>query len=77
MTDHLWHNNLVYVAMEFPIKLTKVYALNVQTKVWSDTKIVVMGSATGMAIDDDEILTLKICENKERGLNDFYRFPLK
>jgi len=67
----------VYVALEFPVKLTKVYAFNWESKLWSDTKIVVMGHSTGMFIDESNVLVLKVCEDEAQGTNSFYRFPLK
>jgi len=75
--DYVFHEDLVYVALEFPVKLTKVYAFNWESKLWSDTKIVVMGHSTGMFIDESNVLVLKVCEDEAQGTNSFYRFPLK
>jgi len=75
--DHFWHEDWIYIAVEFPVKLTKVYALNLKKFGWFDTKIVVMGSSTGMFVDEDKVLVMKVCEDEAQGINSFYRFPLK
>jgi len=74
---YIWNEDWIYVAAEFPVKLTKVYSLSLKTRVWFDTKIVVMGSSTGMFIDEEDVLILKVCEDEAQGINNFYRFPLK
>jgi len=75
--DHVWHEDWIYVAAEYPIKLTKIYAFSWESKRWFDTNITVMGRSTGMFIDENNVLVLKAREDEDRGINNFYRFPLK
>jgi len=72
---YTWFESKLLVPIVTSSNVTKILSLDTERGIWKDTKITVFGSISGMFVDDQGLLTLKVtCDSTTYN---FHRFSLR